>query len=158
MVSGSTLAVGFVLVLIGFAIVLGVIYLPTSLAPAIYLRSYHFTVGNGEQNFVTSAPIHWPYTVSGSEVFVTFSFNVSPVTPNNPALPLLVTLPSSASKLSSLVTHSSRALPTGETAIRAVLYGTNTVAMVYEPSGQYIIGADLNASWTFIFTVAYTSS
>jgi hypothetical protein len=156
-ISFSTIIVSFIIVvLIAGMISVGVATWPSTTVPPMTSEAFYLIVGNGEQTFETSFPTEYPFVRSGNQVSVTYAFKISAITPATPSLPVLIALPSNATNLSSVLTVSSKALPVGQTSLHVVQYGTNTVALQYQPSGHYVIGSDLTVDWTFIYQVIYT--
>lgn len=117
--------------------------------------TYMWSIGNGEQQFVTSSPILYPYTKTSTQVGLSLTVSIPAVTPTTPSLPILVSLPIAGSKLHGVILFSSHTLPSGQTSIQPVLYDPSHVAFQYIPSGHLATGAELTTSWTLIFQVIY---
>src|SRR5690349_3511056 len=91
-----------VVLLIG-GIVVGVVVWNSSSSSsgALTPATYFWTIGNGvDAPFLTSAPIEWPFVVSGNKVSVTYTFKLDhALIYTHPTLPILLTLPSNATDL-----------------------------------------------------------
>lgn len=150
---GIILAICMTLLIIAGAITIGIVTWSsgTTMTPETYIWS----IGNGEQQFVTSSPILYPYTKTLTQVALSLTVSIPSVTPTTASLPILVSLPVSGSSLHGTVLFSSHVLPAGQTSIQPVLYNSTHVAFQYIPSGQLATGAELTTSWTLIFQVIY---
>lgn len=113
---------------------------------------FAWTAGNGAQIFLQIPAPLWPYTRSGNNVTVTYSMKISPVTPADPSLPLVVTLPFLAASLVGEETIIDNIPPVGQT-LELVLFSPGSVAFQYQPSGDYLTGADLTHGLNIVFWV-----
>lgn len=126
---------------------------PSSGSAALETGLFAWTAGNGAQIFTQIPAAVWPYTRSGNNVAVTYSMKINPVTPTDPLLPLVVTLPFLATSLVGSVTLIDIAPPSGQTSLDVVLFSPGSVAFQYQPSGAYIDGADLSGGLNIVFWV-----
>ncbi len=120
------------------------------------IGGYIFEVHNGVETFIESTPTIWPYTRTSTQITATYLYLIPALTPADPSLPILLTLPTNATNLLGVVAMSSHSLPLGQTSMNVVQYGTNTLAMQYEPSMQYATGAELTTPWTLSLSYIYT--
>ncbi len=140
-------------------VVIGITVWPIN---SLILGDYYLIVGNGtDANIIDTsvAPvIPFQYVRSGNNtISATYTFTFPIVSQANPALPILITLPTNATNLAGRLTLSANALPPGQASLNIVQRGSNKIALRYQPSGSFVIGSDLVVSnWTVIFIVVYT--
>jgi hypothetical protein len=146
-------AIVIVLLVLGI-IAIGIVTWPATPAEVpTLLKHYYWIITNGAGENFFPVPIVWPYITKGVEVFINYVFQFPIATTTHPSLPVLITLPTAASKLSGLVSMWSY-LPAGETDVEVVQYG-DAVAFRFKPSGNYFLSGQLTHIAPTVFTITY---
>lgn len=158
---GPRIIIFIVVGLLIAAVVASVVIWAKSPSGSLVPEAYIWQIGNGvDPAFVTSAPVEWPFVVSGNKVAVTYAFNLdSAVTYTHPTLPILLLLPSNAVNLNATMIVYVGAIPTANTTVIAIQHSPNTLAFQFQPSGTLITWNFLTVSaqnMTFIVFVTYT--
>lgn len=157
---GPRIIIFIVVGLLIAAVVASVVIWAKSPSGSLVPEAYIWQVGNGvDPAFVTSAPVEWPFVVSGNKVAVTYTFELISHTYTHPTLPILLLLPSNAVNLNATVNVYVGEFPAGNTGVTAIQHSHNTLAFQFQPSGTLITWNFLTVSaqnMTFIVFVTYT--